>query len=191
MIEQLAPRRRRKASRSSRWRRSGCANAIGMTNSTYQQPLPPARRKAGGALCLSRAIDGAAPGVFARNRPRRVCGTTSTDLAKFAIEVQLTLAGKSQRVLSKTSMQEMVTPVGVEPAMPLASRWSTTARAGTSPMAAATGVFQMHDLIAHRARGYGVAIMTNGDNGSALAREIRDRVARAYNWDSLFKQLVR
>jgi len=33
--------------------------------------------------------------------------------------------------------------------------------------------------------------MTNGDNGSALAPKIRDRVAKAYNRDSQFKQLVR
>jgi len=47
------------------------------------------------------------------------------------------------------------------------------------------------ELIAHVAKGYGVAVMTNSDQGGALGREIIDRVARAYNWDSLDKPLLR
>jgi CubicO group peptidase (beta-lactamase class C family) len=164
-------------------------DVIGMTNSTYQQPLPPAREKQ-----AARAHDGLGRSMGPRWHvyPEQAAAglwTTATDLAKFAIEVQLTLAGKSQRVLSKTSMQEMVTPVGVGPyAVGFAVEhdgegWYLT-------HGGANWGFKC-DLIAHRARGYGVAIMTNGDNGSVLAREIRDRVARAYNWDSLYKPLLR
>ena len=47
------------------------------------------------------------------------------------------------------------------------------------------------DLIAHVRKGYGVAIMTNADSGGRLIGELRDRVAAAYNWDSLDKPLVR
>jgi CubicO group peptidase (beta-lactamase class C family) len=162
---------------------------IGMTNSTYQQPLPPAREKQ-----AARAHDsqGRSMGPRWHVYPEQAAAglwTTSTDLAKFAIEVQLTLAGKSQRVLSKTSMREMVTPVGVGPYA-----------VGFAMEKDGEGWYFSHggsnwgfkcDLVAHRARGYGVAIMTNGDNGSVLALEIRDRVARAYNWDRQFKQLLR
>jgi hypothetical protein len=40
-------------------------------------------------------------------------------------------------------------------------------------------------MLAHVRKGYGVAVLTNGDNGSPLIGEIGARVAAAYNWDSL------
>ena len=47
------------------------------------------------------------------------------------------------------------------------------------------------DMIAHRAKGYGVVIMTNGDNGGRLGADVRDRVARAYAWDMFDKPIPR
>jgi hypothetical protein len=47
------------------------------------------------------------------------------------------------------------------------------------------------DLVAHVRKGYGVAIMTNADSGGVVVNEIRNRVAAAYNWDSLDKPVPR
>ena len=47
------------------------------------------------------------------------------------------------------------------------------------------------DVMAHRLKGYGVAIMTNGDAGRPVIDDIRARVAAAYGWDSLDKPLLR
>jgi hypothetical protein len=47
------------------------------------------------------------------------------------------------------------------------------------------------DIKGHVRKGYGVVIMTNGENGRALISEIEARVAAAYGWDSLDKALVR
>ena len=45
-------------------------------------------------------------------------------------------------------------------------------------------------MMAHKLKGYGMAVMTNTNNGQ-FNREIRDRVERAYGWDSLDKAPVR
>ena len=47
------------------------------------------------------------------------------------------------------------------------------------------------DLIAHKTKGYGLVVMTNADNGSIVIRELRERVARAYGWDSEDKPVPR
>jgi len=44
---------------------------------------------------------------------------------------------------------------------------------------------------AHRAKGYGVVAMTNGDNGLPLLEVVVDRVSRAYGWDILDKPPLR
>src|SRR5207253_7813854 len=84
---------------------------IGMAESSYEQPLPPARaaHTATGARANGKAVEGrwhiypemAAAGLW----------TTPTDLAKFAIEIALSKQGKANHILSQKMTQEMLTPV--------------------------------------------------------------------------------
>jgi len=46
-------------------------------------------------------------------------------------------------------------------------------------------------LIGHVRKGYGMVMMTNGDNGLALMTQVADRVVAAYKWDSVEKPLPR
>jgi CubicO group peptidase (beta-lactamase class C family) len=115
--------------------------------------------------------------------------TTPTDLARFAIEVQRALRDESGRVLTRQGAREMVTPVGVGPYA-----------VGFSIAKRGEGWYFSHggsnwgfraSLVAHTAKGYGVAIMTNGDRGSELIAELQRRVERAYAWDSIAEPVRR
>ncbi len=162
---------------------------IGMTRSAYEQPLSAAHDRH-----AARAHDreGQARDVKWHVYPELEAAglwTTPSDLAKFAIEVQLSLQGRSTRVLSRAMMQEMVTPVGVGDfgvGFVVSKRgegWYFGHSGGNWGFAC--------DLLAHRLMGYGVAVMTNGDGGGRVIAEIESRVASAYHWDSLDKPLRR
>jgi CubicO group peptidase (beta-lactamase class C family) len=164
-------------------------NPIGMTNSTYQQPLPPDREK---QAARAHNAGGKAMDVKWHVYPEQAAAglwTTPTDLAKFAIEVQLELQGKSQRVLNQRTAEEMITPVGVGP-FAVGFTIEKDGEGWYFTHGGSNWGFQC-DLYAHRAKGYGVAVMTNSDSGGRLAVEIRNRVARAYGWDTLDKPILR
>jgi CubicO group peptidase (beta-lactamase class C family) len=162
---------------------------IGMTNSTFEQPLP-ASRETQAARAHNR--QGARMGDPWHVYPEHAAAglwTTPTDLAKFLIEVQKTLAGQSTKVLSRATMLEMVTPVGVGPYA-----------VGFSIEKLGEGWYFGHGgsncgfqcaMQAHRLKGYGVVIMTNGDNGGALVQELRRQIQQAYQWDALDKPIPR
>jgi CubicO group peptidase (beta-lactamase class C family) len=162
---------------------------IGMTNSTYEQPLPAARQK---QAALAHNRTGArmdAPWHVYPEQAAAGLWTTPTDLAKFLIDAQETLAGRSNRVLSRASMLEMVTPVGVGPF----AVGFTIAKEGE-------GWYFSHggsnwgfrcDLTAHRSKGYGVVIMTNGDNGGRVITALREKISRASSWDMYDKPIPR
>jgi CubicO group peptidase (beta-lactamase class C family) len=164
-------------------------NPIGMTNSTYEQPLP-ASRESQAARAHDRS--GARMGDPWHVYPEHAAAglwTTPTDLAKFLIEVQKSLLGQSNRVLSQSMAQEMVTPVGVGPFA-----------VGFQIEKQGEGWYFMHggsnwgfqcDMMAHRVKGYGVVIMTNSDGGGALIRELRLRIQQDEKWDTLDKPIPR
>ena len=162
---------------------------IGMMNSTYEQPLPSDRQKqAAHAHDSSGQVMNAAWHVYPEQAAAGLW-TTPTDLAKFAIEVQQTLAGRSTKVLSRAAAQEMVTPVGVGP-FAVGFTISKEGEGWYFSHGGSNWGFRC-DLIAHRSKGYGAVIMTNGDNGSRLMAALREKIARASAWDMYDKPLTR
>lgn len=154
---------------------------IGMTDSTYEQPIPANRATltATGARADGTPIAGkwhiypemAAAGLW----------TTPTDLAKFAIEIALSKQGKANHVLSQKMTQEMLTsqvkgePVGLGPFLGDEKHPDQFGHNG------ADEGFQAL-LIMFADSGKGVALMGNSDAFFHVAPYVVDAVAREYAW---------
>jgi CubicO group peptidase (beta-lactamase class C family) len=167
--------------------RDSVLKPLGMTNSSYEQPLPASLQKQA-ARAHSRM--GARLGDPWHVYPEHAAAglwTTPTDLAKFLIEVQTTLAGgstgkgSSKGLLSRSLTLEMVTPVGVGP-FAVGFQIGKEGEGWYFSHGGSNWGFQCH-MVAHRLKGYGVVLMTNGDNGGALMQELRRRIQQAYTWD--------
>jgi len=162
---------------------------VGMTQSTFEQPLPPERdNNAARAHDDKGQVEGAKWHVYPELAAAGLW-TTPTDLAKFAIEVQKSLRGEANNVLSQTMIKEMLSPVGVG-----------DFAVGFLVIKEGQGWYFSHGganwgfrclLVAHKVKGYGLAIMTNARNGLILANELKERIERAYGYDSLDKPVRR
>lgn len=162
---------------------------VGMTQSTFEQPLSPERDRN-----AARAHDGEgrAMGDKWHVYPELAAAglwTTPTDLARFAIEVQKSLRGEANHVLSQMMIKEMVSPVGVG-----------DFAVGFSLTKAGQGWYFEHGggnwgfcclLFAHKVKGYGFAVMTNAKNGGIIVGELKERIERAYGYDTLDKPVPR
>jgi CubicO group peptidase (beta-lactamase class C family) len=160
---------------------------LNMTMSTYSQPLPDDVRKAaasghrpGGTLVEGKIHiypEMAAAGLW----------TTPTDLAMFAIEVQLSLLGKSNKVITKDTAQKMVTPF-IDGLSGLGFFIERKAGATYFGHGGADEGFRAQ-LLVHRDKGYGAVVMVNSDNGQIIS-EILRAVANEYGWEDFLPQPV-
>ncbi|MDP3517587.1 MAG: serine hydrolase domain-containing protein [Pseudohongiella sp.] len=156
---------------------------LGMTNSTFAQPLS-------AELDINAARAHTQSGIVERHKwnvyPELAAAglwTTPTDLAIFLIESQLSLRGESNIVLTATSTEQMMSPVGVGPHA-----------VGYTITKHGEGWYFGHggsnhgfraNMAAHKTKGYGYVVMTNSSQGSLLISELGRRIQAAYSWDSL------
>ena len=162
---------------------------VGMATSTFEQPLPPDRdANAARAHGNGRAMGDAKWHVYSAMAAAGLW-TNARDLARFAIEVQRAARGDPDRVITAASAAEMLSPVGVG-----------DFAVGFSIARQGQGWYFSHSggnwgftcfLIAHKAKGYGAAVMTNASGGGQVFREVVERIQRAYGWDSLDKPVLR
>ena len=162
---------------------------IGMTNSTYEQPLPAARQKQAAFAHDRMGARMNAPWHVYPEQAAAGLWTTATDLAMFLIEVQRTLEGQSTRVLTRANMLEMVTPVGVGP-YAVGFQVTKQGEGWYFGHGGSNWGFQCN-MIAHRIKGYGLVVMTNSDSGGALMQTLLRGIPQAYKWDILDQPIPR
>jgi len=152
---------------------------LGMSNSTYSQPLPPDWRKKAATGYRSNGLEVTGKIHVYPEMAAAGLWTTPTDLAKFAIELQLSLAGKSNKVLTKQSVETMTTSYKDDVGLGFFIE-----RHGNALYFGHGGADEgfRAELVVSRDKGYGVAVMVNSDNGQIL-REVIRGVAREYGWD--------
>ena len=161
---------------------------IGMTDSTYEQPLPAARAVMAATATHSDGLS--VPGKWHIYPEMAAAGlwTTPTDLAKFAIEVALSKQGRANHVLSGDMTREML-------------KQQIATDAGEEGTWMGLGLFLGdyknpqefgHDgsnegfrslLVMFADSGEGVAIMVNSDNGVPIENAVLQSVAKEYGWN--------
>jgi len=162
---------------------------LGMANSTYEQPLPVARQAQAARAHDNRGARMGDPWHIYPEQAAAGLWTTPTDLAKFLIEVQLATVGRSRRVLNQSTAREMITPVGVG-SYGVGFELSKLGEGWYFGHGGSNWGFQAN-MAAHRVKGYGAVVMTNGDNGGALINQLRQVIQREYKWDALDQPIPR
>ena len=160
---------------------------IGMTHSTYEQPLPdkfsseaatPYDEKGNPIANGSHTYpEMAAAGLW----------TTPTDLARYILEVQASLQGKSNRVLTQSMTKQMVTSGQ--------GKWGLGLEiSGSEPNAYFShgGVNAGFEslFVGYESNGDGAVVMTNAQGGSEIAAEVMRSIAAEYHWPD-WKPIVR
>jgi CubicO group peptidase (beta-lactamase class C family) len=163
---------------------------LGMSSSTYDQPLPESLRS---RAAVEHDIEGKALAGDRLHIPLLAAGglwTTPSDLAQFTIEIMNAHRGASERLLSRAMVQEMLAPqISIE-GNPLADAMAL----GFERSGSDTDLVILHTggtwgstavLFAYPERGQGVVIMTNSATGSLLRFEILIAIAIEYGWPML------
>jgi CubicO group peptidase (beta-lactamase class C family) len=158
---------------------------IGMNDSTYEQPLPPAR--AAMAATASHADGMVVPGKWHIYPEMAAAGlwTTPTDLGKFAIETALSKQGKANHILSEAMTRERLNPqienIGLGFFLGDGGNPAEFGHDGDDEG------FQAR-LIMFADSGKGVALMVNSDAGLTMASFLEESIAKEYGWHYAMQQ---
>ena len=152
---------------------------MGMSSSTYEHPLPDSLQDsaASGYYADGVAVPGGHhiyPEVAAAS-----LWTTSSDLARFLIELQLSFRGESNRVLSVENAELLVTEVKRDYGLGF-DLWNHRGRPYFGHDGANDG-FRCR-MVASRSLGYGVVILTNSDRASEMFDALVTLIGEREGW---------
>lgn len=152
---------------------------LGMTRSTYAQPLP--SRLASEAAAGYRADGTPVEGSFHTYPERAAAGlwTTPTDLARFLLGVARALRGERGAVVTEATAREMLEAGAGDWGLGPAVSGRGTAR--LMRHAGANEGFR-GEFVGLPWRGQGAVVMTNGDGGAELTTGLLYAIAHEYGW---------
>jgi len=146
--------------------------SIGMNNSTFESPLESdnPQKFSSGHTTEQEVVEGrfhiypelAAAGLW----------TNPTDLAKFLIEIQLSLKGQSNLVLNEGLSQKMVSSTG--PLFQLSNHFEHSG----------SNYGFVSEMISYNENGAGIVVMSNSNNGWPVMRAIEEHVIKVNGWIS-------
>ena len=163
-------------------------NPMGMSNSFYTQPPPSDKEN---LLATGYYNDGAAvKGKYHIYPEQAAAGlwTNPTDLAKYIIETQLSLQGKSNKVLSPETTRLRLTPY-----------IDSSAALGVFIIKKGNEKYFNHDgsdegfvaaYYGSMENGNGAVVMANTDNWSLLS-EVINSLASVYNWKDFYTPKIK
>jgi CubicO group peptidase (beta-lactamase class C family) len=159
---------------------------LGMTNSFYSQcslngeqcANATAGHKSGGSQVKGKRHiypEVAAAGLW----------TTAEDLAKFAVEVQKSLNGESNKILTKEFMELMTTPI-------LTGEYNIglqNEKIGREMLLGHNGGNEGYScsMFFHKEKGFGVVFMSNSDDGYKMKLPLFRSAAAAYNFYNILQ----
>jgi len=153
---------------------------LGMENSTFEQPLPAELRPK--AASAHRNFRGPVEGRYHVYPELAAAGlwTTAGDLARFAIEHQLSLKSGSNLILSAEMEEKMMTPYLSDY---YGLGWGVRDLDGEIYFMHTGGNYGFNcTLIAHKRGGYGAVVMANS-NAMDLIGEVVRAIAVEYEWE--------
>ncbi|HET9991926.1 MAG TPA: serine hydrolase domain-containing protein, partial [Kofleriaceae bacterium] len=163
---------------------------LGMTHSTYEQPLPAARAaEAATGYRADEAEDAHEDRIYPEMAAAGLW-TTPSDLARLFAELALARSGGSKLISKEIAVEMTTKSANVPNAIGLGT--SLFEKGGTMLFG------QISAEHGFRARayasldgGYGAVIMTNSDNGAELSDQVFAAIAEEYHWPAVDRPLVR
>lgn len=164
---------------------------LGMTHSTYQQPLPP---ELGVMAATAHPINGTPIGGKYMNYPELAAAglwTTPTDLAKLGIELMGVLHDRPPTIWNKETITEMLRPQ-TEQSEGLNGLLLGLGFAGRGEgdnsyfFHGGTNIGFVAEMRFYKSTGQGAIVMLNSNEGEALRDEVMRAIGQEYNWADIF-----
>jgi CubicO group peptidase (beta-lactamase class C family) len=156
---------------------------LGLPSATFEMPLPEARH---GETAQAHDVSGAVVEGGWRNHPEQAAAglwATSTDLARFLVELHDGYHGRSE-LLSQETVRELFT----EQMDGHAFGWVLRGESFVGHGGGTVG-YRAYMLISPES-GDGAVILTNGDRGTSLASEVLRAASDSYGWSTYLPREV-